>query len=293
MALHSDQSPEALKGTLSTQTGKCVWCKGTYGWWQGVVDNTDKGEPKWVCLVCAALSPGRTGVPPPDGFHFLRVDEDVLRHWEIHEDLHYGVRLTRTCAAAMPLLLAWSLETGLANVSELKRGLLVYGDKKPSKTVPIIFKRPCWLNSQGVFLPAAYADSDEDRVLHGIFREALRDPEWTRTAFIGGNPGDFFVGVDRWAELIPDSHPGRAEGLEVAIVLPWMCIVRSGTVKGESAEIAGCVFHAVQVEAVEAAVMALIRSQFVGYSTDPDLLPDIWSCVGLTRSNEGAGKVYL
>ena len=274
MALHSDQSPHAQKGAHSAQQGKCSWCKEEYGWWQGVINMDTKGATQWICLVCGALH--LPAIPPPENFIRLQVHHGVLEHWSIDLGIK-PITLTRTCTEAMPLMLAWSLENGSIDPKELRRGVFAYTERQGTGTVPMLVKRPSWLRTNGEFAPAAYADSDEDRIFHSIFWEALGTKDWTRTGFIGGDPRDFFKDIGRWSDLLPDGHPYRNDGLEVALVVPWQGIVATspGPIEGQ-------VFTAPLIEGVEAAVDAVIRER-IRDASEPALLPSLWSAAGLTR----------
>lgn len=274
MALHSDQSPHAQKGAHSAQQGKCSWCKESYGWWQGIVNMDTKGATQWVCLVCGALY--LPAIPPPENFIRLQVHHGVLERWSIDPGIK-PIALTRICSEAMSIMLAWSLEEGSLDLKELRRGVFAYTEREGTGTVAMLVKRPSWLKPNGDFAPATYADSDEDRIFHSVFWEALGTKEWTRTGFIGGHPRDFFPGVRRWSDLLPDGHPYRTDGLEMALVLPWVAIVEASP-----APIEGQTFTKPLIEGVEAAVDALIRER-IRDAKEPTLLPSLWSSVGLTR----------
>lgn len=274
MALHSDQSPNAQKGAHSAQQGKCSWCKESYGWWQGVINIDNKGATQWVCLVCGALH--LAAIPPPENFIRLQIHHGVLEHWSIDPGIK-PISLTRICGDALPLMLAWSLENGSIDSRELRRGVFAFTEREGTGTVALLVKRPSWLHSNGDFAVAAYADSDEDRIFHSIMWEALGTTEWTRTGFVAGNTGDFFPGVKRWMDLLPDGHVYRNDGLEVALVLPWSAIVEASP-----KPIEGQTFSVPLIEGVEAAVDALIRERIRNVH-EPALLPSLWAAVGLTR----------
>ncbi|MEI6569771.1 MAG: hypothetical protein WCR20_24050, partial [Verrucomicrobiota bacterium] len=59
----------------------------------------NKEATKWVCLVCAALYPHITEVPPPEGFVLLKVREDVVRGWGLPRGTH-GPSFTQACSPA-------------------------------------------------------------------------------------------------------------------------------------------------------------------------------------------------
>lgn len=233
----------------------------------------EKQDTKWVCLVCAALYPEVTEVPPPDGFVLLGVHEDVAKTWNLPSNTS-GPSFTRACSPAMSLLLAWSIECVSINVDEFQRGNLTYERNKPEgKATPILFKRPRWYDRQ-TFQIAAYADSDEDQLFHDVLCEALRDPEWTRTAILGDVNSDLWAHLKPWSQLLPESHPFLAKGFEVARLIPWRTISQGVAIEGR-------VFDPLAIDAVETGILALIQSRFL-----PANVP-LWQSIGLKRFHDG------
>jgi hypothetical protein len=241
-----------------------------------------KGTAKWICMVCAALY---RRVPAPEGFLVAQVHPGVLDAWNIPQETN-GPRLTRVTSQIMAFLLAWSMENEWLDREAFREGLIQHTDMKPDpKAVPVMFKRPRWWErTWGVgFRSSIYADSDEDREFHAIFREALGNREWTRTAFIGDLATDFWREFRQWREPLPDDDPQLAQGIEGTIVIPWATL-SSKDKGGNFPAVDGVAFAQPQVEAVKEAVKAHVLSRCLDPNVEPGLLPKLWTAIGLTRN---------
>lgn len=267
--LHTDQSPAAQKAAWIHGGQRCPCCQvTTLGWWQGVVVSAEQ-VPMWLCAVCAAIL---EYVPPPPGCLRLLVHEDFLADWKIPVRAWDGStlphhQLTATLQAAFPLMLAWTMEMGDQLNPRLVQGVVAYPYSSDHKNhlYPILLRRPIWLSEETSQVDAGtYAYSDEDRTIHAAIREAIGNPDWTRTALSenGGMwPHNGASHVTFHGRLKP-SHPGHLEGLHVAEVIRW------GSVG--YAEIDGTQIDLdVHMPPVEAAIQAIVASRVAPESSSP------------------------
>lgn len=271
MALHTDQSVEAQKATWAADKERCAWCDESHGWWQGVVETTDNG-PRFMCVICAAI---RKRVPVPEGFIRVRISEAILEGWgmkERYDNSFSWTRPTRTLQHAMPLLIAWLIENEELQLRSLLDHLVAPVDhRKDDKTLPMVMRRPVWWSPSNHFImdTEKYADSNEDREITAVIREALGNPDWSRTVYTE------FYGVfspmNAWGASLNERHPALARGLHFVEVLPWLEIVKRKTVT-----VANCIIDSsVHDVPVGLAMTALIQSRIA--SNDQPL----WKALGL------------
>ena len=210
----------------------------------------------------------------------VRVHEEIVRSLSIPDNLN-GAQFSRACSSTMGLLIAWAIECDTLDLEAFRKGTLRFNaspkDGKVARNIPIMFKRPRWwvrTGQGGKFSPAIYADSNEDREIHAIIREVLEDKDWTRTAFVGDMKADFWSGIVKFHEFLPDDHPGIAEGYEGVFLIPWSTVKTGVNVEGHAV-------GAPRVQAVEEAITATLRGRCGDPKADP--LPRLWAEVGLTR----------
>lgn len=270
MALHTDQSVEAQKAIWTASKERCAYCHEPHGWWQGVVYAGDNG-PRFMCAICAAI---RGWVPVPEGFIRLHISEAILESWGLKERYDSKFKLnqpTQTMQQAMPLLIAWMFENEKLQTRPLLDHRIYPTDhKKEDKVFQMVMRRPVWWSSGHFFMDTEkYADSNEDREITAVIREALDEPDWSRTVFTEDH--GVFIPMNAWSVGLNEKHPATARGLRFVEVLPWLEIM-----KRRSVTVSNCIIDSsVHFEPVEQAMKALVQSR-VATADQP-----LWKALGL------------
>lgn len=273
MPFHADQSDAALQASWKAQDGRCAWCNEEHGWWQGFVADTKLGG-RWVCAGCGTI----TGhVPAPEGLVTFKVHPEVVHKWDTEINNGFpSLEFTRKYGQAFPLMLAWMLEQGWLDLMALGRRQVAFTNaSKPEAWTTILCRKPIWFAQQKA-APldfGQYADSPEDRELTAVFRQVLRQPEFTRTRWTQ-DAGEWAhdLNLRAWVGDTPEGHPARTNGWNYATVVPWSAFFDHPQVLLDS----WVVEAQVHDPAVHAGVRALIRAKsFTNQSP-------LWESAGLS-----------
>jgi len=278
--LHSDQSQEAKQGAHLGQGGKCSECKRSIGWWRGVVTDGNQGA-KWVCAACALLV--ETEMPPPDGYVRWWFHQSAWDHLGLPTISNRILKLEHSINA-IPLAVAWGLETEAFDRDELRNGRFQMPGLHEPKPVrfPVVVKRPAWWAVRPVPYLHLYLGSPEEQDIANIIRAALEvppDAEWTRADYV--YPTDFrwdwkdpWPTCGKWSHQLPDSHPDAARGVDKIMLVP-VTGLRDG------ADFGGCVVQKGDTQRINEAILALIQSRcFPEGETRP---PSLWETLGWAR----------